>query len=47
MGAGIVVGVVYGRLIGHGHGSIFFSVIVLMEIFGVRTAWGQCIEQAH
>lgn len=57
---GIVVGVVYGSLVGYAgwgelliggmigavHGAIITSVIALMEIFGVRTAWGQRIEQA-
>lgn len=60
LGTGIVVGIVYGSLVGHAgwgevliggmigavHGSIITSVIALMEIFGVRTAWGQRIEQA-
>jgi adenylate cyclase len=35
-----------GGMIGAVHGFIITSVIALMEIFGVRTAWGQHIEQA-
>ena len=35
-----------GGMIGAVHGFIITSVIALMEIFGVRTAWGQRIEQA-